>query len=191
MMQAQYDAIVIGTGFGGAVSACRLSQAGLKVGVLERGRRYPLGGFPRHWNDPLDGWLWSTKQGLFDVRPFEQMMVVQSAGYGGGSLICANVHLRAIPSVFASGWPANYSREVLDPYYDLVAYMLDIAPITTSPLGVPPKATLMQQAATALGRQSVAYDRGGGRAQRRGRDSQSQARSQLDCSRARGGKTSG
>jgi cholesterol oxidase len=64
-MQAQYDAIVIGTGFGGAVSACRLSQAGLKVGVRERVRRYPLGGFPRNWNDPLDGWLWSTKQGPF------------------------------------------------------------------------------------------------------------------------------
>ncbi|MGH8013473.1 MAG: NAD(P)-binding protein, partial [Candidatus Binataceae bacterium] len=151
-MQTKYDALVIGTGFGGAVAACRLSQAGQRVGVLERGRRYPRGSFPRNWHDPLDGWLWSEKQGLFDVKPFEQMMVVQGAGYGGGSLIYANVHLRPTSSVFASGWPALYSRAMLDPYYDLVAYMLDIVPITAGRRGAPPKAEAMRHAAESLGR---------------------------------------
>jgi cholesterol oxidase len=151
-MQPRYDALVIGTGFGGAVAACRLSQAGQKVGVLERGRRYPLGGFPRNWHNPLDGWLWSEQQGLFDVKPFEQMMVVQGAGYGGGSLIYANVHLRPTPSVFESGWPAIYSRAMLDPYYDLAAYMLDIRPITAGERGAPPKATAMLRAMESIGR---------------------------------------
>lgn len=43
-----YDAVVVGTGFGGAVASCRLAQAGIDVAVLERGRRYPPGSFPRH-----------------------------------------------------------------------------------------------------------------------------------------------
>ena len=63
-MTATYDALVIGTGFGGAVAACRLAQAGLSVRVLERGRRYPKGGFPRDWDHPLNGWLWKHEQGL-------------------------------------------------------------------------------------------------------------------------------
>jgi cholesterol oxidase len=62
----RYDAIVVGSGFGGAVAACRLAQAGLRVAILERGRRYPLGSFPRDWANPLNGWLWQESQGLFD-----------------------------------------------------------------------------------------------------------------------------
>jgi cholesterol oxidase len=163
-----YDAIVIGSGFGGSVAACRLSQAGLSVLLLERGKRYLAGTsppnapssdpratyFPRNWSDLGDGWLWMDRQGLFDVRPFSHMFVVQSAGYGGGSLIYANVHLRPPEKVFAKGWPAGYSREVLDPYYDLVALMLDIKPITAAPAGPPPKANAMLAAARELGREA-------------------------------------
>jgi len=58
------------------------------------------------------------------------MTVVQAAGLGGGSLIYANVQMRAPAAVFERGWPRGYSRAALDPYYDLVAYMLDINPIT-------------------------------------------------------------
>jgi len=82
-------------------------------------------------------------------------MVVQGAGWGGGSLIYANVHLRAPADLFQSGWPAGYSRAALDPYYDLVAYMLDIAPITASShLGIPPKAEWMKEMAGRLGREA-------------------------------------
>src|SRR5216683_6111463 len=109
----------IGSGFGGAVAACRLAQAGLSVTVFERGRRYDTNPFPRNWNDLTDGWLWKVRQGLFDLKHFSQMMVVQAAGLGGGSLIYANVHLRAPQAVFDHGWPAGYSRAALDPYYDL------------------------------------------------------------------------
>jgi cholesterol oxidase len=152
-MRANCDAIVIGSGFGGSVAACRLAQAGCSVVVLERGRRYDTNPFPRNWNDPADGWLWQVRQGLFELKHFSQMMVIQGAGLGGGSLIYANVHLRAPQEVFAQDWPAGYSRQMLDPYYDLVAYMLDIKPITASKYrGLPPKSELMSRMAQAMGR---------------------------------------
>lgn len=154
-MRSSYDAIVIGSGFGGAVAGCRLAQAGLSVAILERGRRYGRGEFPRNWDNPAQGWLWAAGGGLFDVRPFGAMTIVQGAGWGGGSLIYANVHLRAPQDVFQSGWPAGYSRAALDPYYDLVAWMLDIAPITASShLGVPPKTQWMKTAAERVGREA-------------------------------------
>src|SRR5271156_3654394 len=89
------DAIVIGTGFGGAVTACRLAQAGFKVLVLERGRRY--GGatkFPRDFSAAAKGWLWRKDRGLFDARLQDRIVTVQAAGYGGGSLVYANVHIQ-------------------------------------------------------------------------------------------------
>jgi cholesterol oxidase len=150
-MRPRYDAVVIGSGFGGAVAACRLAQAGLSVAVLERGRRYDFNSFPRNWNNPWDGWLWSSDQGLFDVKLWgQEMTVVQAAGLGGGSLIYANVQMRAPAAVFDQGWPSGYSRAALDPYYDLVGYMLDINPITKS--SVPTKSRLMQASARSLGR---------------------------------------
>jgi len=152
-MRAAYDAVVIGSGFGGSVAACRLAQAGFSVGVFERGRSYENNSFPRNWNDPADGWLWSNGQGLFDVKPFEEMTVVQCAGLGGGSLIYANVHLRAPAELFANGWPRGYTREALDPYYDLVAYMLDINSIEkSSHLDMPAKTRLMKDVASKLNR---------------------------------------
>lgn len=152
-MAERFDAIVVGSGFGGSVAACRLAQAGLRVAILERGRRYALGGFPRDWNDPLNGWLWQDEQGLFDVRPISEMTIVQGAAYGGGSHLYANVHLRAPADVFDSGWPRGYGRASLDQYYDLVAYMLDITPISEDqPLGVPLKTQRFKQVAERLGR---------------------------------------
>jgi cholesterol oxidase len=153
-MAPKYDALVIGTGFGGAVAACRLAQAGLTVRVLERGLRYPKGGFPRDWENPLNGWLWKHGQGLFDVKLMQGMSVVQAAGYGGGSLIYANVHLRPPPETFESDWPEGYSRESLDPYFDLVAHMLDLQPITASARGLPTKTQRMKDVARQLGREA-------------------------------------
>jgi cholesterol oxidase len=163
-MSDAYDAVVVGTGFGGAVAACRLSQAGLRVRVLERGRRYDtrvgpdqVFPFPRDFTNFENGWLYAHEQGLFDVKPIEEMLIVESAGYGGGSLIYANVHLRAVDDVFAQGWPAGYSRAELDPYYDLVAYMLDIVPITSRAHDQPAKTTLMASVMEKLGRQAQFY----------------------------------
>ncbi|ATB48139.1 GMC oxidoreductase [Corallococcus macrosporus] len=152
-MAPTYDALVIGTGFGGAVAACRLAQAGLSVRVLERGLRYPKGSFPRDWSNPFNGWLWRYGQGLFDVKLLPGMSIVQAAGYGGGSLIYANVHLRPPAETFDSDWPEGYSRAALDPYCDLVAYMLDLQPITASGRDLPTKTQRMREVARKLGRE--------------------------------------
>src|ERR1700704_3253238 len=93
------------------------------------------------------------------------MTVVQAAGLGGGSLIYANVQMRAPEAVFDHGWPSGYNRAALDPYYDLVAYMLDINPTPKSRL--PTKSRLTEVAAQNLGRAAqfcvpdVAIDFGG------------------------------
>ncbi len=147
----QRRAIVIGTGFGGAVASCRLAQAGFEVTVLERGRRYDgeVPDFPR--GKPSE-WLWDTSRSLFDVRAVSEIQVVQSAGYGGGSLIYANVHLRAPAEVFDASWPEGYSREALDPHYDLVAHMLDINPIDRSPRPIPLRTKQLREVTRALGR---------------------------------------
>ena len=144
-MDAPPVAIVIGSGFGGAVTACRLAEADYNVTVLERGRRYEKGDFPRYPTDAffsrgegtehsgppvvdLSRWLWKRDQGIYDVRDLEDVVSVQAAGYGGGSLIYANVHLRPPREVFAR-WPAEYHEGKLDPYFDLAALMLQVKPI--------------------------------------------------------------
>jgi choline dehydrogenase-like flavoprotein len=170
---SDFDAIVIGTGFGGAVAACRLVGANKRICVLERGRRYesqppaelkdderPWSDFPDlpRDNDPIPDpkrWAWGDEQGLWDLRNLVGrdgkggMMVGQAAGYGGGSLIYANVHLRAPAEVF-EGWP--FKRHELDPYYDLAAYMLNAKPITEAGSELPEKTEQFRKAVDALGR---------------------------------------
>ena len=68
-MRSSYDAVVIGSGFGGAVAGCRLAQAKLSVAILERGRRYRRGEFPRDWNNPAKGWLWRTPRAFSTSAP--------------------------------------------------------------------------------------------------------------------------
>jgi cholesterol oxidase len=157
-MRASADAVVIGSGFGGSVCACRLAQAGQQVVLLERGRRYGRGEFPRDPDLMNGGWLWTRGQGLFDIRPLNDVCVVQAAGYGGGSLVYANVAYRPPADLFAAGWPAGYSRDELNPYYDLAAYMLDVAPIAAGqPNPVPPKTLLMEKVADELGRREQSF----------------------------------
>lgn len=148
-----YDALVIGSGFGGAVAACRLAQAGVDVAIVERGRRWPPGSFPRDLSRLDDGWLWLCNQGLYDARPLNDILAVQAAGYGGGSLVYANVAMRPPDEAFDDAWPASYSRAELDPYFDLVSYMLDVRPVGPDPATgrLPPKTRFMEQAAERLG----------------------------------------
>ena len=66
-MGSSYDAVVIGSGFGGAVSACRLAQAEQSVLILERGRRYPRNSYPRNDHNLKEGWLVLPRYGHIDT----------------------------------------------------------------------------------------------------------------------------
>jgi cholesterol oxidase len=91
-----FEAVVIGSGFGGSVMTYRLSEAGLRVCLLERGKAYPPGSFPRSphrmkhnfWNPSEDLY------GLYNLWAFSKLRAVVSSGLGGGSLIYANVLIR-------------------------------------------------------------------------------------------------
>jgi cholesterol oxidase len=125
-----FDVIVIGSGFGGAITACRLAEAGLSVLVLERGRRWERTTYPRKVEDP---WLWSHAQpetfnGWLDLRRFPGMTVAQGAGVGGGSLIYANISCEA-PQAFGWGWPPDVTYDVLKPHYDTVAKVMNVQPV--------------------------------------------------------------
>ena len=140
------DVLVIGSGFGGAVSAARLAQAGFSVTVLERGRRWNPGDFPRRPHLE-DGWLWDVDRGLYDIRWLDKMGSVQAAGWGGGSLAYANVFARPFHRVLDRRWPERLRREKLDPYYDLAAHMLGVGPVEDDPRTghVPDRTHLIEQ----------------------------------------------
>jgi cholesterol oxidase len=119
-VDATYDAVVVGSGFGGGIAACRLAEAGRRVVVLERGRRFGPDDFPAT-PEQAPGALWHpalNPHGLFDLRLMRDLSVLTAAGVGGGSLVYANVQLRAPADVFANGWPEAVDRDELDPYYD-------------------------------------------------------------------------
>lgn len=150
-----FDAVIIGSGFGGSINALRIAQAGRSVLVLERGRRYLPGEFPRDVTQ-IDSVFWrypqrKTALGLYDVRFFSGIAAVAASGVGGGSLIYANIHIRPDAEVFDHPrWPAALSRETLNPYYDRVQSQLGVAPV---PEDIPlVKRDLFRQAAKQMGR---------------------------------------
>jgi cholesterol oxidase len=112
-MKSCYDVVIVGSGYGGAVSASRLARAGLRVCVLERGREILTGEFPSRFPQmakemQLTGAKMRTGSdtGLYDVRLGEDMHVLVGCGIGGGSLVNAGVALRPDPRVLADPvWP--------------------------------------------------------------------------------------
>jgi len=140
----EYEALIIGSGFGGSAMCARLSKNWPgRVLLLERGKAYPLGSFPRSPHDLADN-VWcpagdgvrrpvpvhkrfgqrGSLVGMFDIRHFEDIDTVTCAGLGGGSLIYANVFLRPPEVVFEKGWPSTIRRNVLAPYYDVAQAVL-------------------------------------------------------------------
>jgi cholesterol oxidase len=149
-----FDAVVVGSGFGGGVHALRLAEAGRSVLVLERGRRYEPADFPRDVRD-VDTLFWRQPRpkarGLYELHFFSGLGVVTAAGVGGGSLVYANIHVRPDPAVFDDPrWPKDVRRPLLDPWYDRVAARLQPAP--TPPDLRLPKRHVFREAARALRR---------------------------------------
>jgi cholesterol oxidase len=96
-----YDWLIVGSGFGGSVSALRLAEKGYSVGVLECGRRFGDGDFPKSTWD-LRRYFWAPRiglRGIFRMTPFKDVAVVSGCGVGGGSLGYANT-LYVPPSEF-------------------------------------------------------------------------------------------
>jgi cholesterol oxidase len=97
-----YDYIVIGSGFGGSVSALRLAEKGYRVAVLEKGRRYRTQDFPpTNWN--LRKFLWKPRLGLYGIQMLTLMrhvFILHGGGVGGGSLVYANQLLIPPDEVF-------------------------------------------------------------------------------------------
>ncbi len=150
-MAVEFDVVIIGSGFGGAVSAYRLSKAGAKVLVLERGRRWNPANFPRQ---PTDPWIWDDRRverchGWFDFRVFDSMSVVQGAGVGGGSLVYANISVDAKPDSFEQGWPPEIKFEMLQDQYAKVKHMLELQPVPEKQW--PERTKLLREAADRAG----------------------------------------
>ena len=132
MSDEHFDAVVVGSGFGGVGHAYRLAEAGMSVCLLERGKAYPPGSFPRSpWETGRNFWDPSEGlHGLFDVWSFRGLGGIVASGLGGGSLLCSNVVLRKDRSTFVQEegeyWPLGYDD--LEPHYERHEAMLAPTP---------------------------------------------------------------
>jgi len=132
-LQKRYDAVVVGSGYGGGVAACRLARAGLSVCVLERGRELQPGEYP---NDSL-GLIGEVQvdlpfkhvgssSALFDLRVYDDINVAIGCGLGGTSLINAGLALRPDAQIFDNPrWPAQLRADAaLQAHFEQAEAML-------------------------------------------------------------------
>jgi cholesterol oxidase len=153
-MKAKYDVVIIGSGFGGAITACRLAQAGRSVCLLERGKRWNRTDFPRSPGELSHSfWHEGKSHGFLEYKCFRRVDVIQGCGVGGGSLHYFNVHLRAPARILQQpAWPRPVNRQVLDPYYALAEDMLSSKPLTPPEgLTLPGRTRAFLDAATTAG----------------------------------------
>jgi cholesterol oxidase len=161
-----FDAVVVGSGFGGSVTAYRLAEAGHRVCLLERGKPFPPNSFPR---SPLGmkSQFWDPSAGLhgmFNLWSFDDIDAICASGLGGGSLIYANVLLRKDEEWFVreepghGSWKGGYehwpvTRADLDPHYDRVERMMNVQkyPLDQPPYDKTLKVVAFRDAAQALG----------------------------------------
>jgi len=134
-----WDWLIIGSGFGGSVSALRLTEKGYRVVMLEKGRRLRGPDFPKtNWD--LKRWLWMPQlgwRGLFKMTFFRHVAVLSGVGVGGGSLVYANTlpipkddFFQASTWSHLAGW-----KEELAPHYATARRMLGatVNPLSTFP----------------------------------------------------------
>lgn len=130
-MSTHYDWVVIGSGFGGSVSALRLTEKGYRVLVIEKGRRFGQKDFPKtNWD--LRRWLWMPAMGLkgiFQMTFLDHVTILHGVGVGGGSLVYANTLPTPTDNFFqADSWAAlaDWKKE-LAPHYKTAKRMLGSA----------------------------------------------------------------
>ena len=126
-MKKRYDYIVIGSGFGGSVSALRLAEKGYSVAVLERGKRFQYRDYAEsNWN--LKKAFWLPQIGLYGIQAMtllKDVFILHGAGVGGGSLVYANNLLTPPDEVFEDPiWGGPEWKQEIMPYYDRARKML-------------------------------------------------------------------
>ncbi|MBW6457150.1 MAG: FAD-binding protein [Trueperaceae bacterium] len=152
-MAADFDWVVIGSGFGGSVAALRLAEKGYRVCVLEKGRRFSPEDFPRsNWD--LRRWLWLPHfglRGIFQMSFMRHVTVFHGVGVGGGSLGYANALPRPHPEFYrAPSWAhLDDWRSELEAHYATARRMLGA---TTVPYATPGDEVL-REIARELGRE--------------------------------------
>ena len=130
-MTQTYDYVIIGSGFGGSVSAMRLTEKGYSVLVLEKGKRFEDNDFARsNWQFWKYLWLPAIRShGFLQISILKGAMILHGAGLGGGSLGYANVLEIPTEETFAtSAWNQNIQwGKVLRPHYETAKKMLGVA----------------------------------------------------------------
>lgn len=130
-MSILYDYIVIGSGFGGSVSALRLAEKGYSILVIEQGKRYQTEDFPKsNWN--LRKYFWFPKFALYGIQAMtllKDVFILHGTGVGGGSLVYANNLLVPPKKIFDDPhWGGKDWNEKLAPYYKIAQKMLGATP---------------------------------------------------------------
>ncbi len=130
-MTENYDYVIIGSGFGGSVSALRLCEKGYKVLIIEKGKWYAKDDFPKtNWN--LKKWLWLPSLRFFGIMKmtfFKHVGIISGVGVGGGSLVYANTLPKPKATFYKTGsWSGLENWETtLKPHYETALRMLGAA----------------------------------------------------------------
>lgn len=128
MTNTHFDYIVIGSGFGGSVSAMRLAEKGYRVLVVEKGKRWKSQDFPKsNWNLKKYLWLPALRWfGFLRLSFFKEVFILSGVGVGGGSLVYANTHMMPPDAFFNNPVWAGLKdwKNVLAPYYKTARFML-------------------------------------------------------------------